>query len=33
MPEDVATPPKEGGVVKQVSHDDVLTSLKSQEHE
>ena len=28
MPEDVAPPPEEGGVVQQVPHDEVLTSLK-----
>ena len=33
MPEDVATPPPAGGVVKQVSMDEVLTSLKTKYEE
>ena len=33
MPEDVALPPQEGGVVKQVSHDNVLISLKRRPEE
>lgn len=33
MPEDVAPPPEEGGVVKQVSHNEVLTSLKRKREE
>ena len=33
MPEDVATPPEEGCVVKQVSQDEVLTSLKTKHYE
>ena len=33
MPEDVATPPQEGGMVRQVPHDEVLTSLKTRPEE
>lgn len=33
MPEDVASPPKEGGMVQQVPHDEVLTSLKMKAEE
>ena len=33
MPEDVATPPPAGCVVKQVSMDDVLTSVNNKHDE